>query len=73
MAKESIGSLWVKKGKNGEAFFSGRIMQTNGVPMNIVVFSNDKGGVEKRPDYRIFLSEPREDRQPSMNSGEAPF
>lgn len=32
--------------------------------MDIVVFKNDKGDNDKRPDYRIFKSEPRQIQQP---------
>jgi len=63
--KDSIGSLWEKGGKKGK-FFSGSIKQMNGQELQIVVFKNDKGDNPKRPDYRIYLSEPKQ-------GGQAPF
>ena len=60
--KDSIGGLWIKQGKNGK-FMSGKITQMNGQDLNIIVFKNDKGDNERRPDYRIYLSEPRDGQQ----------
>lgn len=40
--KDSIGSLWLKDGKNGK-FMSGKITQMNGAELSILVFKNDKG------------------------------
>ena len=56
--KESIGALWKKQGSKGE-FFSGSITVGDN-KLDIVVFSNDKGDNPKRPDYKIFISEPKE-------------
>ena len=58
--RDSIGGLWIKDGRNGK-FMSGKITQMNGAELSIVVFKNDKGDNPKRPDYRIYLSEPRGD------------
>ena len=60
--RDSIGGLWIKDGKNGK-FMSGKITQMNGAELNIVVFKNDKGDNPKRPDYRIYLSEPMGDKK----------
>jgi hypothetical protein len=69
--EKSVGGLWIKKGKSGQ-FMSGEI-DMNGIAeqtseptekIRIVVFKNDrKKEGEKYPDYRIYLSKPKEDRQ----------
>jgi uncharacterized protein (DUF736 family) len=62
--KDSIGGLWKKTSSKGVEYFSGSIKQMNGQELQIVVFTNDKGDNPKRPDYRIYLSEPRENSLP---------
>lgn len=57
MAQESIGGLWIKQGK-AQKFLSGSI-KLDGKEYQIIVFKNDKGDNPKRPDYRIFPSQPR--------------
>jgi uncharacterized protein (DUF736 family) len=56
---ESIGALWKKVGKDNNSFLSGKVT-VNGVSQDIIIFKNDKGDNDKRPDYRIFASEPRQ-------------
>ena len=58
MAEKSIGALWSKEGKNG-TYMTGTIELEEGQKVSIVIFSNDKGGVETRPDYRIFKQRPK--------------
>jgi uncharacterized protein (DUF736 family) len=56
-AKRSIGALWARTSKKGTDFFSGKI---EGIG-DVVVFANaDKEDGDKRPDWKIFKSEPRE-------------
>lgn len=55
---ESIGALWKRTSKDNVPFLSGKIT-INGREQDIIIFKNDKGDNEKRPDYRIFASEPR--------------
>jgi uncharacterized protein (DUF736 family) len=62
--KDSIGSLWRKTSGKGVEFMSGTFKQTNGQELQIVAFVNDKGDNPKRPDYRIYLSEPRGEGAP---------
>ena len=62
--EKSIGAIWVKTAKSGKPYMTGNI-EVNGVKIDIVVFSNDKGGNENRPDYRIFKSEKREQGSPA--------
>lgn len=76
--KDSIGSLWLKQSRDGKSYMSGTFQQTNGTELQIVVFKNNKGDNPKRPDYRIFLSEPREEGQgqaqkaPAASSADRP-
>lgn len=62
-----IGALWVKKSKKGQDFFSGNV-EVNGIKVDIVVFRNNKDGNEKRPDYQILKSEPREYAEDTQQS-----
>lgn len=55
---ESLGALWKRQGTKGE-FFTGNI-EVNGTKLDIVIFSNDKGDNPKRPDYKIYKSQPKE-------------
>lgn len=64
---DSIGALWLKESKKGTKFMSGKI-KIDGVEHDIMVFKNDKGDNPKRPDYRIFPSEPREDSRGATQS-----
>ena len=52
--EKSIGALWEKVGKNGKKYLSGKIELVEGQQVSIVIFDNNKGGVETRPDKRIF-------------------
>jgi len=54
MALESIRALWLKEGKKGK-FMSGEI-EVSGEKLRVMVFKNDKGDNDKRPDYRIMMA-----------------
>lgn len=69
MAQESIGGLWIKQGKS-QKFLSGSI-KLDGKEYQIIVFKNDKGDNPKRPDYRIFPSQPR-DGSPASPAPQSP-
>ncbi len=64
MAQDSIGGLWLHDTKNGHKYMSGQIKIGENLTFDIVVFKNDKGDNDKRPDYRIFKSESRKIQQP---------
>ena len=52
-----IGALWARTSKKGVAFFSGKI---DGIG-DVVVFANqDKEDGDRRPDWKILKSQPRE-------------
>ena len=67
-----IGALWLKQSKAGKTFMSGEL-DMNGEKIKIVVFKNNKDGVETRPDYQIFKSEEREQKQEEINLADIPF
>lgn len=54
---QSIGALWEKQSKKG-TWFGGQI-ELKGVKIPIVVFKNDYKKEEKHPDWKIFISQPR--------------
>jgi hypothetical protein len=60
MAENSIGGLWIKESPKGK-FFSGQI-EIDGKKTSIVIFKNSYKEQEKHPDYKIFLSKPREEK-----------
>ena len=61
--QNSIGGLWLHEGKGGSKFMAGEI-EVDGKKVPIIVFKNDKRDNPKRPDYRIFKSEPRDSGAP---------
>lgn len=67
--RENIGALWLKESRNGNKFMSG-VVEIDGVKHDIVVFKNNYKKEDKHPDYRIFPSQPREDRREQAG---APF
>ena len=62
--KKDIGALWARTSSKGNRFLSGFI-ELDGKKYEIIAFANNKNGNEKRPDFRIFPSEPR---QPDSNA-----
>ena len=54
-----IGALWSKVSAKGADFMAGNV-EINGEKTEIVIFKNDKGDNEKRPDWKIYESKPRE-------------
>ena len=70
---ESIGGLWIKQGKNGKPYMSGKI-KIGGNEYPLVIFGNDKGDNPSRPDYKVYMSKPmgQAGAKPEHNS-EVPF
>lgn len=58
--KESVGAIWKRTGKNGKEYLSIVFTRANGEKSEFIAFLNDKGDNEKRPDYKIYHSQPRE-------------
>jgi hypothetical protein len=59
---KSIGALWVKKNQRGD-FMTGYI-EVEGQKVEIVCFPNGYKTQEKHPDFRIMISQPRQQRDP---------
>lgn len=55
---KSIGALWKKQSKKGD-YFTGQI-ELDGKKVSIVAFTNDYKKEEKHPDFKIFISKPKE-------------
>jgi hypothetical protein len=62
-AERDCGALWKQKGRN-QNFLSGHVEVDNGLgekhKVKIVVFSNKHKNADNHPDFRIYLSQDRE-------------
>lgn len=59
------GALWLKKSKAGADFLSGYFLDEEKNKINIVVFKNNfKKQGESSPDYRVYLSENKQQGVP---------
>jgi hypothetical protein len=57
---QEAGALWIKKSKAGASFLSGYVLDENKQKVQVVVFKNGfKKPGEASPDYRVYLSENR--------------
>ena len=65
MDKKDIGAMWARTSQKGNPWLSG-IIEVDGKKIEFVAFHNDKGGVEKRPDYKIYPSEPMGERKETV-------
>jgi len=54
-----LGAFWKKTAKSGIEFMTG-VITINGVKTDAVVFANKDKKVENQPDWRMYLSEKRE-------------
>jgi hypothetical protein len=62
-----IGSLWLRKTKTNQDILSGKV-KVNGTEVEVVGFRNKAKylngevivGKEKNPDFRLYISEPRD-------------
>jgi len=69
MSARKIGAFWLKKDKNGQSYMAGSLEDLSG-DIKVVLFKNSKKEKENQPDYLLYLSEPKEDKQiPIENSG----
>jgi len=67
MAQDSVGAIWRRTAKSsGKEYLSIVFTRADGSKSEFIAFENDKGGNEKRPDYKIYKSEPRQ------NNGQQP-
>jgi uncharacterized protein (DUF736 family) len=60
--QQSCGALWKNTSKKGEVYLSGNV-EIDGVKHKIVVFKNTYKDDEKKPDYRIYPSQPMQGAQ----------
>lgn len=58
-----IGALWLRKSSNGIQYMSGVLNDLAG-DIQIAIFKNDRKEKENQPDYRIVLSEKKEEAAP---------
>lgn len=70
MPDDSIGALWEKSSSKG-TYFTGQI-EIKGVKIPIVCFVNNYKKEDKHPDYRIFVSVPKENRDNQKPKEEKP-
>lgn len=61
--ENELGGLWLKEGRNGAKYMSGRLT-IGGEQVEVVVFKNQhKLPGERTPDYRVYRSEPMSGQQ----------
>lgn len=58
-ADDSVGAAWLKTSKNGNEYLT-LVIETGGVKNNFVAFRNARKTADNQPDYKIFISKPRE-------------
>lgn len=58
--EKDIGALWEKRTQKGAPMLTGQVT-IRGEVIKIVVFKNGYKKEDRHPDWRIFLSTPRED------------
>lgn len=75
--KDSIAAFWLKESKKGTKFMSGSLKVPDGWKpgdeIDVVMFRNNKGDNPRRPDYRLFVSEPREEQSREQSKPETEF
>lgn len=70
--KEEVeGAFWLKDMKDGGKYMSGSIT-VRGEEFKVSIFRNDKGGNDKRPDYRMKLAKAPDKKEP-RHDPEVPF
>ena len=58
---ESCGAIWKRTAKSsGKEYLSIVFTRADGSKSEFIAFENDKGDNDKRPDYKIYKSEPRQ-------------
>jgi uncharacterized protein (DUF736 family) len=64
--KNEIGALWKKVSTSGSEYFSGYVNGEDGERVKVVAFENTyKKPSESTPDFRIFVSEVRQNNDAS--------
>jgi uncharacterized protein (DUF736 family) len=66
MTSDSVGAIWKRMGKtSGKEYLSIVFTLPDGRKSEFIAFENDKGDNDKRPDYKIFKSTPRDGSAPN--------
>ena len=64
-----IGALWLKMGNKGE-YLSGYV-EVNGVKVDLVCFKNGYKKSDKHPEWKILLSQPKNQSERNIEAEEA--
>jgi uncharacterized protein (DUF736 family) len=54
MKYQDIAVAWIKKDRNGKGYLSVKVSKDLKAGESFNLFTNDKGGVDTRPDYRAY-------------------
>ena len=71
-AKKDVGAIWRRTSKDGKEYLSIQFSKPDGTKSEFIAFLNNKDGVDKRPDYKIYHSTPREERSSPAPSQPTP-
>jgi len=74
--ERELGALWVKKSLSGTQYMTGHVeLKDASGKVQLVVFKNkhkynEDGSIanDKAPDFRLYMSEGREDGKPNTNT-----
>lgn len=64
--KRDIGAIWFKESRKGVKYLSG-VIEIDGEKRKFVAFKNSKKA-DNQPDYRIYQSTPRDEKQELQNN-----
>jgi uncharacterized protein (DUF736 family) len=68
---EDNGACWVKVDKHNNKYLT-LTVKLDGKETRMVAFKNkDKGDNPSRPDFRLYISKPLEDKKPATTTGKA--
>lgn len=69
---KKLGALWRHQMKDGKTYFTGNVEVIVGQPTKVVLFPVEqkdlpasKNGINKKPAYNIYLSEPKKEVKPN--------
>lgn len=62
-ADKAIGALW-NQNKSGQDYMTGTIEIEEGKKIRVIAFMNTRKKNEKEPDWRIYISKPKERTEP---------
>ncbi len=59
-----VGALWKRISQAGKEYMSGKLKMGD-VELEVVAFPNDHAEGDRKPDWRIYRSQPREGQAPA--------